>query len=164
MNEEIKAYQALLEQKMAENSTDIFSNYTKAHAECIIKSFLADAKEKVDILSGGLDGAFYDGEDMVQRFKDAANRGVAIRLISLGGVGQVGDIPQIQLRRGRVIDDSKGKVFHFMVADGRRYRLEEAHGVLQPLDPVHAEVCCNGVDKANRLTSIFNTVWDKLGK
>ena len=68
MNDEIQAYQALLERKMAEDSPDIFSNYTKAHAECIIKTFLSGAKTSVVIFSGGFEGDFYNGDDMVQRF------------------------------------------------------------------------------------------------
>lgn len=164
MNDEIQAYQALLERKMAEDSPDIFSNYTKAHAECIIKTFLSGAKTSVVIFSGGFEGDFYNGDDMVQRFKDAAQRHVSIRLITLGGAGCLDSLDGVHLRRGKVVEGAEGKIFHFMVVDGKRYRLEEVHGALRPLDPVHAEVCCNGVDKAKRLTSIFDTVWNKLGK
>lgn len=53
------------------------------------------------------------------------------------------------------------RVQHYMVVDGKRYRLESEHDNPVP-DTVHAEVCCNGKAKSALLSGMFNSVWNRL--
>lgn len=167
-------YQAKLDRLMLEDSPSVFANYSRAHARCIIKTFLSAAKEKVDILAGDFGNDFYRQEDVRGTIEKAVNKGACIRVISLGtspeskswvaslakevNVSQDGGRARFLYKFARV--RSGAQVKHYMIVDGKRYRLEDYHDEGSKL--VHAEVCCNGPEKAFFLTRAFDEVWNKL--
>lgn len=172
----LEEYQAKLDKLMAEDSTAIFANYSRDHARCIIRTFLSDAKKTADILAGDFGNDFYQHTDIEAAVLRAVANGAQLRVISLGtseksktfvrGLAEVArDIatrsPQtgdFQYAFARVLPGKKVK--HYMVIDGKRYRLEESHDEGSHI--VHAEVCCNGKGKAATLTRTFESVWDRL--
>ena len=60
-----------------------------------------------------------------------------------------------------VVTNPKAEIHHYLIVDGKRYRLEAAHSNPVGCD-VHAEVCCNGPLKAASLKRDFDTIWGKL--
>lgn len=172
-NAELEAYQARLLELLYSDSPAIFANYSKAHARCIVNTFLAAAKNSVVILSGDFGSDFYCDETTKAAIKAAVRNGVSVRIVSLNtdqkSVEQLAALKNeanstekkgFDFRLGVVRQGAK--VQHYMVVDSKRYRLEESHDMPAP-DAVHAEVCCNGPAKSAFLGQAFEAVWSRLG-
>ena len=174
----LEAYQARLDRLILEESPAVFANYSRAHARCIIKTFLSGAKEHVDILAGDFGNDFYRQESVKSAITQAVKNGARIRVVSLGtsagSKSQVKDLAE-SIRDECQTAESKGqflykfakvregsRVKHYMIVDGKRYRLEDYHD--EGSNQVHAEVCCNGPEKAAFLTRTFDSVWDRLSE
>lgn len=172
-------YRDMVDQRLAENSSEIFGNFSREHAGYIIAQFIARAQNSIEIFSGNFADSFYDGITAGLLLEQAAERiqrnGGKIRIITINGVrsdtltrlseriNQRLSTPAVEYRPARC--DNPEKVNHFMVVDSMRYRLEEPH----PVPPesgapeyVKAEVCCNGPQKAARLIQNFNAAWNLL--
>ena len=169
---DLGAYQAELSRLMQEDSPAIFANYSRAHARCIIRTFLESATRSVSILAGNFGNAFYSLPDIRAALQRAVANGAHVRVISLcasessrNAVTQFRDELN-QLHNGAVevrfgVVRPGAQVKHYMVIDDRRYRLEDVHSD-DPESPVHAEVCCNGPGKAHALSFSFDNVWRRL--
>ena len=69
----------------------------------------------------------------------------------------------IEYRAGRFVrENGVSPLAHFMVVDGKRYRLEESHADSGMPETVKAEVCCNGPGKARQLLEFFEKAWTLL--
>lgn len=169
---DLGAYQVELSRLMQENSPAIFANYSRAHARCIIRTFLESATRSVSILAGNFGNAFYSLPDIRAALQRAVENGARIRVISLCVDGKsmrtVRDLVTsmnnlspgaIEVRFAMVRPGAQVK--HYMVIDDARYRLEDVHSD-DPESPVHAEVCCNGPGKARALSFSFDNVWRRL--
>lgn len=172
----LKAYQSKLDALLAEDSTAIFANYSRAHACCIVRTFLNGAQKSVDILAGDFGNAFYRQDAIRDAVLKAVANGARVRVISLG----VDEDSRAYVRRlaetAKSIADEKGnngallfkfarvrpgaQVKHYLVVDDKRYRLEDYHA--DDSDTVHAEVCCNGIEKASVLKRTFGATWDRI--
>ena len=170
---ELDTYQARLLELLYSDSPAIFANYSKAHARCIVNTFLGAAKKSVVILSGDFGSDFYGDETTKTAIKAAVRNGVSVRIVSLNtardSIDQLAALKtesdsikkdSLEFRLGAVRPDAK--VQHYMVVDSKRYRLEELHEMPAP-DTVHAEVCCNGPAKSSVLCQAFEAVWSRLG-
>lgn len=170
---ELDAYQARLLELLYSDSPAIFANYSKAHARCIVNTFLGAAKNSVIILSGDFGSDFYCDETTKTAIKTAVRNGVSVRIVSLNTEQKSMD--QLSALKNEANSTEKkgfdfrlgvvrpgAKVQHYMVVDSKRYRLEEAHDMPAP-DTVHAEVCCNGPAKSALLGRAFDAVWTRLG-
>ena len=162
-DKELVEYRNAVETYLKEDSTVIFGNYTKEHAACVVGLFVKSARQTIDLLSGCYPSAFYG--DITELLRQAADREVKVRIIticnekntSLEELGKSNG--NIEYRPGRLVGSNP--VSHFMVVDGKRYRLETPHKEGDP-PTVKAEICCNGVKKASELEYIFDTVWGIL--
>lgn len=176
MNPDLVEYQRELYEMLYSDSDAIFSNYSQAHAQIIIRAFLDAADNTIIFLSGDFGSGIYKTGEVHDSVINAVKRGVNVRVISLGqNDGSEECLRNLQASLNPECDNSiRGRfdyrmgavrpgsqVQHFMVVDGKRYRLEEEHVMPVP-DSVHAEVCCNGKAKAAMLSNVFNTVWNKL--
>lgn len=168
----LEEYQAKLNKLISEDSPAIFANHSRRHARCIIRTFLSGARESADILAGDFGNDFYQYPDIRAAVLKAVDNGSQIRAISLGTekdskafIESVVDKANSGTRKGRIqVKFAKvrpgTRVKHYMVIDGKRYRLEDYHD--EGSKTVHAEVCCNGIEKAMMLTHTFENVWSKL--
>ena len=177
MSNELIEYQRRLYELLYSDSEAIFANYSQEHAQCIIRAFIDAAEHTIVFLSGDFGGGVYrEGGDIRCALEAAVRRGVDVRVISLGqNDGSKESLAALNTRLCKEADASvKGsfsykmgvvregaQVQHYVVVDGKRYRLEAAHATPVP-DSVHAEVCCNGRAKAALLTNSFNTVWNRI--
>ncbi|WP_337746792.1 hypothetical protein [Victivallis vadensis] len=160
---ELTEYRKGVETYLKEDSPVIFGNYTKEHAACVVELFTRSARKNIDLLSGCYPSSFYG--NITELLQAAANRDVKVRIITL--CNRVDERlnsldrnnSNIEYRPGRLIGDKP--VSHFMVVDGKRYRLEAPHQESDP-ETVKAEICCNGVKKASELEDLFNAVWGIL--
>ena len=170
----LSKYQAKLDRLIAEDSPAIFANYSRAHARCIIRTFLSGAKKSADILAGDFGNDFYQYPDIRAAVLQAVTNGATVRVISLG-TGEQSKAFVERLAKDANNEASQGKfqfkfamvspgarVKHYMVIDSKRYRLEDYHD--EGSSTVHAEVCCNGTEKAETLTGLFSDVWNRLHK
>jgi len=159
-------YNAKVEEYILTDSPVVFGNYDSDHAKCVIKSFLCHAKKSILLLSGTFPEDFY-GENIVNELRAAKKRiSGDIRVITLDGkispvLKKLCDAEEIEYRAGLYTGD---EISHFMVVDGKRYRLEAPHEATEDETPeiVKAEVCCNGVKKASELIAFFEKAWRLL--
>jgi len=176
MTPDLAEYQRQLYELLYSDSDEIFANYSQDHAQIIIRAFLDAAENTIAFLSGDFGSGIYRKGDIHDAVVNAVRRGVNVRVISLGHEdGSNECLKQLAQQLDNAADNSvKGRfdyrmgavrpgaqVQHFMVVDGKRYRIEEAHEMPAP-DSVHAEVCCNGKAKAALLSNMFNAVWNRL--
>lgn len=164
---EMLEYRRKLHELLATDSPALFSNYSRAHADCIVATFLRYAQHTVSILSGDFAALLRNSPEVLNALEDALARGITVRVVTLaGGRAEVDaalpshGLPNFNCRVGRVAPGAMAQ--HYMVVDGKRYRLEEAHGPVAP-SSVRAECCCNGPGKASYLRAAFDQVWAKLG-
>ncbi len=157
MCSEIEKYRKEIRGYLADDSEAIFGNYTKEHAACVTELFIESAQKNIDILSGCFPKDFYVSKGLNTLLQKAKDRGVKIRVITLCEEDCTG-LDGIEHRSACA---SAEPISHFMIVDNKRYRLEVPHND----DPqyVKAEVCCNGVKKANALLKCFDDAWDFLG-
>lgn len=177
MCDELVEYQKKLNYLLYSDSEAVFANYSQNHARCIFRTFIDAALDSIIFLSGDFGQGVFQEESIKNALVAAVKRGVKIRVISLSGnevslknlkllEGSVNSIPNekncggyFRYRIGTVRGGAR--VQHFMVVDGKRYRLEEYHEAPVP-DNIHAEVCCNNKMSANAMSAMFNIVWGRL--
>ena len=169
---EFEKYQKDVDKFFRDDSPKIFGNYTQEHASYVIHKLLESAEKDIVLLSGKYPCDFYK-EDLEEDFERAIKRidaaGGVVRVITADG--QVSEQLQTLVQTlGKTLEyrpaEYKGDkpISHFMVVDGKRYRLEHPHAVAENTpESVAAEVCCNGEDKAKDLLSFFDSVWHILG-
>lgn len=172
-------YRDMVDKRLAENSSEIFGNFSREHAGYIIAQFISRAQKSIEIFSGNFADSFYDDIAAGLLLEQAAERiqknGGKIRIITINGVrsdtltrlseriNQRLPAPVVEYRPARC--DNPENVNHFMVVDSIRYRQEEPHPVptgAEAPEYVKAEVCCNGPQKAARLLQDFNSAWNML--
>ena len=172
---EFEAYKNNVNYFIETNSPLIFGNYSQEHAFFIIQRFVSIAKKTIILLSGSLYSDFYNKmiqgtfEDAAQRLK-RDNQESSIRILTLDGKKDPPDwISNIKEKDGktleyRTLSSELTKIYHFLIIDGMRYRLEEPHDKLNEQKKpyiIKAEVCCNDKLKSRRLTDYFEELWHK---
>ena len=171
-----KEYSEMLDRYLAEDSTEIFGNFSAGHAAEIITKFLNAAEYSVEFLSGNFAESFYDNIVIKDLLKQTAIKlkktSGKIRIITTDGVSKTLRKIIEELKKEFCIDNieyraciysGNEKLKHFMVVDSKRYRLEEAHDNFADSPTcVKAEVCCNGRVKAGELLSFFDMAWYAL--
>ncbi|PWM72659.1 MAG: hypothetical protein DBX90_14795 [Lentisphaerae bacterium] len=172
-------YRDMVDKRLAENSSEIFGNFSREHAGYIIAQFISKAQNSIEIFSGNFADSFYDGISVAPLLEQAAERiqknGGKIRIITINGVrsesltqlseriNQKLTAPIVEYRPAKC--NNPENVNHYMVVDSMRYRQEEPHPVptgCEAPEYVKAEVCCNGPQKAARLIQDFNSAWSML--
>lgn len=180
MNTEYKTYNEMVDDYLRKDSTEVFGNFSPEHAKYIIMQFLRKAEFSVEIMSGTFADMFYDKETVLPLLRGAARRifpnGGMIRIMTVNGknstyldelvnkVAQEHPHPVIEYRPAAY--SGPDRLSHFMVVDGKRYRLEAPHdltdnGTIPEI--VKAEVCCNGTKKSSVLIDFFNKAWNSVG-
>lgn len=164
-------YRAQVRAWIAKDSPIIFGNYSTAHAACVVEEFAKCATSQIDLMTGSFSDAFYCGA-IFTAFADAARRGVKIRIITSDQTVTRDNLEALvnEVKTGIRPDyfiaryNGKDPASHFMVVDGKRYRLER--GIHSPNEEdrpiVQAEVCCYGIERARYLEGFFELVWDRL--
>ncbi len=168
-----KSYAEMVDYNIEHDSTEVFGNFSTEHASHIVTRFLENAKKTIIVLSG----SFVDvtpTQGMCALLRQTAlrlkeNNG-SIRIITADG-NKNSDIEKIcsEIKNKDSFDYIPAKyaghipLKHFMVVDEKMYRLENAHekNIAEGAD-VHAEVCCNGKEKAAQLIEFFDHVWNIL--
>lgn len=171
-----KSYNEMVDTFLKNDSTEVFGNFSPEHAKYIIIKFLESARKSVDILSGSFSDAFYDGNGIFSVLKHVAKKlsevDGKIRIITVNGevnekLNSIVEEINTELNRNVIsyiptCYKGKGPLKHFLVIDGKRYRLESEHKTIpegQLPESVKAEVCCNGEEKASALISFFDNVY-----
>lgn len=160
-------YRTEVDSYLRDDSPVIFGNYSKAHAEYVTEAFLRSATESIVILSGRFPEDFYC-KDVERELCSAINRlpNGRIRIVTLGDSKSSllerlaqGSNGTLEYRPGRYTGEEP--LEHFMVVDGKRYRLEKPHPPIDSSTPdgVEAEICCNGTRKAKELLGFFDKAW-----
>ncbi len=171
-----KEYREMVDRNLENNSSEIFGNFSREHAEYITASFIAKAEKSIEILTGNFDDDLYDNISVETLLEEAARRikvKSAIRVISLNGKDSLRlkvlidrlDNDEDEGIHGVVVQKAgmcanPDQVNHYIVVDQMRYRLEEPHE-LRPAR-VKAEVCCNGKVRSAQLRGGFNRAWRAL--
>lgn len=167
---DLDKYKADVDGFFRDNSPKVFGNYTQDHANYVIHKLLESAENSMVLLSGKYPCDFYD--ELCKDFESAVERIArshgTVRIITADGTINE-KLLQFAEKHKEVVEYRPAKyngevpISHFMVVDGKRYRLERPHEVVDNApDPVNAEVCCNGKDKADELISFFDSVWKVL--
>ena len=171
------AYREMVDRNLANNSSEVFCNFSRAHAEYIISQFIARANNSIEILTGNFDDDLYNNISVETLLGDAAARiaknGGKIRIITLAGKRSVALDEMVERINGnlalpegdsqKIVQYCAGtcaepeKVNHYIIVDKMRYRLEEPHK--QEPECVHAEICCNGPQRSAQLLAGFNKAW-----
>jgi hypothetical protein len=61
------------------------------------------------------------------------------------------------------IYSGKDPIEHFLLVDGKRYRIEDPHDkIIGKIEDTKAKVCCNSPDIVKEKLAFFNAVWNKL--
>jgi hypothetical protein len=170
-------YKDMVNKYLESDSEETFGNFSPAHASFIITKFLESAQSSVEIFSGNLNDAFYDSISIPALLRQTAGRlkyfGGKIRIIT---VDDEADIKKISALVDRINEDFPGTIEyapaiyngdkplnHFLVVDGKRYRVEAPHDKFAGIPKyVHAEVCCNGRKRCGELQEYFNSIWNAL--
>lgn len=166
LSEEMLKYRRRLNELLDKDSPALFGNYSRDHADCIAAAFLRRARDSASILSGDFAAVLRNSPEVLNALNDALARGVVVRAVTLSGTLEDVTVlldknvrEKLQCRVGRAAPGSTPQ--HYMVVDGKRYRLEAPHAMPAP-PSVHAECCCNGPAKASFLRAAFDGVWTKL--
>ena len=179
MSKDFEEYKKVVFEYLVTDAPTIFGNFTRAHAEFVINSFLDDAKSDLVILSGSFPEDLYFNSN--RKFRDAVQRvqrnGGRVRVITLNdnfpGVKKLDELCKQEefsnaLQHFSATYSGSEPISHFMVVDKKRYRLEAPHvPVTTPEESKanrRAEVCCNGPLKARELLDFFDAVWTRLAK
>ena len=170
-------YRAMVTSNIKTDSSEVFGNLTTGHATFIIQSFIESAKESISILSGSFNDAFYDGDTLLKALKEAAKRiniQNAIRIITVEKESKrlLDFIQQANKEIGKPVISYISTKYtgteplnHFLLVDGKRYRIEEPHGEFDSSkkpDIVKASVCCNDTKSVKPWQDFFDSIWGIL--
>ena len=150
------------------DSNTMFKTYTKEQSIFIIELFFKYSISDIIILSGIFPEYLYMNndasllKDVISRFRLISGK---IRVITLNGNNNnlenlAKSTDGILEYRKAYIENINIKIPHFMVVDGKRYRLEDIHE-MNPENLV-SQICCNDIMTAKQLTDYFNSLWQKL--
>lgn len=182
----------MVDKRLAEDSPEVFGNFSYENAKYIIPRFVSNAEESVSIFAGSIPGDFYgkslgpEGIPFYEAIEKAVQNIVAkrqqmknvaessIRIITIDDKKNP-DLVQFAEATNKKYGVSvikiiqaeyqgKEKLKHYLVVDHKRYRLEEAHESFRngPPEILKAEVCCNNPDKATLMENSFNRIWSVL--
>lgn len=168
----IMEYRAQVRVWIATDSPVIFGNYSTAHAACVVEEFAKSAEKSIVLMSGAFSHEFYKGV-VFDALANAIKRGVSIRIITSAPpeTVDIANLNRLVACSGERENPAyfvahytgQSPASHFMVVDGKRYRLERGKHLPKSEQPVvQAEVCCNGVPRAKQLEQFFDAVWSHL--
>lgn len=165
-------YKNMVDLFLKNDSTEVFGNFTPAHAGYITAKFIESAQSSIELLSGHFPNGFYG--NVKEELKKAAERlakcGGKIRIITADGIESedlldMANDPKLKNNFEYISATYSGKesLNHFLIVDGKRYRLEAPHEKSDDTPMrVQAEVCCNGKEKAQKLRGYFDIIWKIL--
>lgn len=174
---EFQNYEQMVNHYLDTDSSEVFGNMSPEHAQFIISKFIRSAKRSIAILSGCFCHDFYSGNNISEVIREKAKElpEGSIRIITADGeiCDDIFKLKEsVNAEYGKnIIEYRPGKfngstpLKHFLVVDGKRYRLEESHPVIKEgkaPEFVKAEVCCNGEIKSSVLLDVFNKIWGLL--
>ena len=191
-NPDNNEYNRKVDQRLAEDSTEVFGNFSYENAQYIISRFVETAAESVTIFAGSIPGDFYGkslGPDGIPFYKaiEKASQNIvtkkkqrnasaesSIRIITIDGKRDTDlvrfaettnmkyGVPVIKIFQTRYTGQAKLK--HYLVVDHKRYRLEEYHESFGDKTPaiLKAEVCCNNPNKSAIMENSFDQLWSML--
>ena len=175
MSKDFDQYKKVVLEYLTTDASTIFGNFTRAHAEFVINSFLDDAQSDIVILSGSFPQDLYFSANgkFVNAVRRVQGNGGKVRIITLNnqfpGVRQLEALCQEYkgtLKHYAANYSGAKPISHFMVVDRKRYRLEVPHAAVTTQEESkadrRAEVCCNGLVKARELLAFFDSVWSLL--
>ena len=175
MSKDFEQYKKVVLEYLATDAATIFGNFTRAHAEFVINSFLDDVQSDLVILSGSFPNDLYfsANEKFVNAVRRVNHNGGKIRVITLNN--QFPSIKKLDelcrefpgtLSHYAANYSGNEPISHFMVVDKKRYRLEAPHAPVTTQEESkadrRAEVCCNGPVKVRELLTFFDLVWSHL--
>ena len=128
-------YKDMVAERLKNNSSDIFGNFTTEHAGYIIEQFIGNAQKSIEILSGNFADSFYAGITIAPLLEAAAKRiqkEGGIRIITVNGkrfdsISQIASDVNHKVKM-EVIQylpvrcNNPDKVNHYMTVDDIRYR------------------------------------------
>ncbi len=175
-----KNYEEMVRSFLKSDSNEKFGNFNSQHAKFIIKEFIKESKDSIEILSGNCLDAFYSENEIYDLLKTKAceiKKEGAVKILTLdGGANQNLRTLEAEIEEEHGVKvlkyisakySGKEKIKHFLVCDSKRYRLEEKHEPFKrdTLPKVtKAEVCCNDGKKSKELESFFDHAWSLLSK
>ncbi len=159
MNEELAKYAESVRAYIRSESDTVFQNNSPQHAAVIISEFLLAARETAYIFCGRLSDAVY--KNLKVFFAMAQGRGVDVKVITatdcehLESRDLVVYLQENQLLR---CAPKLAEYPHFLIIDGKRFRLEVNQKEKQAI------VCASATKGeagqiAERLNASFNTLW-----
>ncbi len=182
-------YNQQVDKRLAEDSPEVFGNFSYENAKYIIPRFIESANESVTIFAGSIPDEFYtptkalDCSPLFGAIEKAAANIVknnptrsepSIRIITIDGVQNPTFVrfaqktnedhkqPVVKIFQAKYKGNKKVK--HYLVVDHKRYRLEEYHAPFgnKPPEILKAEVCCNDPVKSAIMENSFNQIWSML--
>lgn len=160
MNQALTEYRNSLRSRIANKNSDLFENPSPAHARIVIDEFLRAAKESVYIYCGQLSSLIYG--ELVPSFQNLLERGIKVQVIIEKEKAETEAIAAMLCEKNAIKQSkmaSVGDIPHFILVDGKRYRMELNDDKKSAL--VCAEVAEENGTKAtaDAMSGFFTRVW-----
>lgn len=164
---DLEDYRSNVGQMFAQNSPVIITNRDRAHASILVETLVSVAQERILILCQNLCEKVYDSEAIVDEFKKALKRNVAIHIL-------IQEKPKAQLLvilndifkavggtfNFRICEEGSDCInlpFNFMVVDGKSFRFEDDR------EACTASASANQPMLGVRMEEIFWHAWNNAG-
>ena len=179
MNNLNAEYTDMVAKFIKEDSNIEFGNLTTAHAANICRQFITAAQHDIEIFSGSMKEIFYSTNgifDVLEQTAARIKKTGAIRIITINAntedaqslkakfdqINKNNSCDIIEYRPAK-FDGNELDLSHFMLVDGKRYRIEKPHERFESMpDEVKASVCCNNPKVVQEKQVFFNYIWDLL--
>lgn len=163
-------YQALINEKANENSSDVLPNAGESHAAIVMAKMFEKTLKSVKMIVGSLDGKVSDQQNYLINMEDCINRDIPFEIIFLEDPNlssKAYKILKTKQAEGKNIvfksasDDVRNRLvknghpIHYAVFDDNKYRYEKNTKKYLAL------VCFNDKKNAAPLINIFNDSFQK---
>ena len=156
--QELEEYAAVVRLCIQNEDDALFRNKSVWHAAIILREFISAAQESVRVFCGRLNSAVYG--KLLSEFKAACERGVDVKVLTVSSNVCAVDVAKNLVMQGafRVMNEETDFP-HFVLVDGKRYRLETDE------EDKSAIVCAcaqsdENVRMAASLDVVFDTFWE----
>lgn len=161
MDEPISEYAMSVRARIKARNGDLFENFNPIHARLIIKEFLRASQNYVRVFCGKLNSRVYG--ELKQDFLAALERGVIVQTLIAEEKPESTELAYLlreedSIRRIKRDADIRG-IPHFVICDGKMYRLETHEGKTSAL------VCAySPADESTRrmsaaMENTFDVLW-----
>ncbi len=163
MENQISEYAMSVRARIDAQNGDLFENTSPAHARLIIKEFLRASQRCVQVFCGKLNRQVYG--DLVQDFLAAIARGVEVQVLIEQPHAESAELAGklLQEQRLRQIRDvaDVADLPHFIVCDGKMYRLETHEGNTSALVCAYAPASESTNSMAEAMQNTFRFLWQE---